>query len=73
MSVSSHSSQDSYIDSSDEEQIEDIIALIVCSECREELGNGEEFLEFLNGVRYCMECADLLEHATTIITDDEDE
>ena len=26
------------------EQIEDIVELIVCSECREELGNGEEFL-----------------------------
>ena len=47
MSISSHPSQDSYIDSSDEEQIEDIVELIVCSECREELGNGEEFLEFL--------------------------
>ena len=73
MSVSSHSSQDSYIDSSDEEQIEDIVELIVCSECREELGNNEEFLEFLNGVRYCMECADLLEQTITIYIDDEDE
>jgi len=73
MSVSSHSSQDSYIDSSDEEQIEDIVELIVCSECREELGTNEEHLHFPNGLIYCMECADLLEHTIEIYTDDEDE
>ena len=64
-------SQDSYIDSSDEENIDDIVELIICSECREELGSGEEFLEFLTGIKYCMECADVLEHTTEIYTDDE--
>ena len=67
----SQDSQDSYIDSSDEEQIADIVELIICSECREELGSGEEFVEFLTGIKYCMECADVLEHTTEIYTDDE--
>tara|TARA_R110002074_G_scaffold48134_1_gene123249 strand:+ start:167 stop:469 length:303 start_codon:yes stop_codon:yes gene_type:complete len=64
-------SDDEYINSSDEEQSEDVIVLIVCSECRVEMGTNEEHLHFPSGINYCMECADLLEQTIDIYSDDE--
>ena len=43
-------SDDEYINSSDEEQSEDVIVLIVCSQCRVEMGTNEEHLTFPSGI-----------------------
>jgi len=71
--VNEDSSDEEYMNSSDEEQVEDVLVLVVCSECRVEMGTEEEHLHFPSGINYCMECADLLEQTIDIYTDDENE
>lgn len=76
----SDSDSDIFIDSSDEEPIEEHEEainisqemMIECIVCRELLSHTDEFILFEDGRVYCMECSEQLEHTIEIMTDDED-